>query len=122
MRWLLGVLLAIDGLLTELWVAGHVSTIAAYSPAPLLLMAASAIVGAAQFAGARMVIARRPAGPVLAQYALAGSALLMVLELGLGLAPSNLFPSLKWPVVCVYLVYATLAIWGLRRIAARADW
>jgi hypothetical protein len=107
--------LLIEGALTVVWLTGLLSTLAVYRWSTLAVIAIRALIGALQLTSGWWLLAGRLAAPALATSALAASALLIVVELGLRLAPSNLDPAFRWPVVALYGVYATTMIWLLTR-------
>ena len=79
-------------------------------PVALALILARGLAGALQFAGGWLLATRRPQGVVLAQWGLAGGALLTILGVGFGLAPTSIYHWLRWQVTGAYCVYATGAI------------
>jgi hypothetical protein len=72
------------------------------------LIALRAAVSVAEFAAAWVLRIGRPFAVSLSRGVLAASAVLLVFEIGLRLAPSNLDPSFRWHVVAVYAVYAVV--------------
>jgi len=113
-------LLILEGLLTGTRAAGRVSVLAVYPAVTMAFIAARFGVAVLQFAGGSMLLWKSPGGPVVAQWSLAASGLLLVFELGLGFSPTNLFPSYRWPAVAFYGAYALAGAAYLRwRFAAR---
>lgn len=111
---LLGALLLIDGLSSGLRIARLVSVLVIYPPIVGVLVAARALVASVLVAGGALLLQRRPAAWTIAQAALVASAALVVLETGLALVPTSLFPVYRWPAVALYGVYAVSAAWWLR--------
>lgn len=71
---------------------------------------ATALTGAAAYS----LIQQRPPARALARLAVLVSALLLTLELGVGLAPNSLTPGTQGPIVGAYWVYAVVVIFVLR--------
>jgi hypothetical protein len=68
-----------------------------------------------QFAGGWFVASTRPQGSPLAVAALVGGAVLTVFDVGLGLAPSPVYPWLRWQATVVYAIYASIGVIVMRR-------
>ena len=66
--------------------------------------------GALQFIGGWLLANRRPQGYGLSQWAFACAALLTPFDVGMGLAPTSIYPWLRWQVTIAYEVYALAAI------------
>jgi hypothetical protein len=111
---LIAVLLGTESLLTAFWVARLVPALSIYPWSVTVVVACRALVAAVQFSASLMLRRRHAAGRLFARTALLASALLLAIELGARVAPSNLFPSYRWPVIVGYAVYALLATWLLR--------
>jgi hypothetical protein len=111
---LVAYLLIAEGLLGALWLANLVPVIAAHGPVTIALIVARGLVAAAQLMSGWLLIRRRPPGAPIARGALLASAALVILEIGLRLAPSNLDPTFRWPVVAAYGAYAMALRWSLR--------
>lgn len=109
MTAILGAVLVGESLLTALWIAGHLTTLVVYDWIALVFIAARAIVAVFQFTAGAMLFRRRAMGPDFARGALAASAVLLIPELGFGLAPSSVFPDFRWPLVGAYWAYAAAA-------------
>jgi len=103
---LIALLLIVEGLSTGLWVARVVTAEGAFGPTATVLMVLRGLVGAVQLTGGVFLLAGRRASMRLSQFALIASALLTTLEIGLRLTPNNLVPSLRWPLVAAYWIYA----------------
>jgi hypothetical protein len=114
-RQALAFLLILEAIVTEIWIAGLLPSLAAYDAVVLVLVVARAIIAAALFMGGWLLLNQRPAAAPIAGPALLVSAGLMTVEIGFRMAPSNLDPTFRWPVVGLYWVYALVASWYLRR-------
>lgn len=116
MRILLGAALGLEGMWTALWLARLVPVLGIYEGITLVVIGARGLVGALQMASGWMLVRGLPPATVFARGVLVGSAVLLTLELGARLGPSSLFPSLRWPVIGIYWVYALTAAWHLGRV------
>ena len=103
---LIALLLMLEGLSTGLWIAKFVPRLSGQDAVVVVLMAIRGLVGAMQLTGGVFLIGRRPAAATLSQWALIASATLTTFEIGERMAPNNLVPSLRWPLVCAYWAYA----------------
>ena len=83
--------------------------IGGYDPVAKLLIVARGLVGALQFAGGWTLMARRPAGSVLARAALVAAAIVTTLDVGFDLAPMDVYPWWRWQVTAAYWLYAAVA-------------
>lgn len=116
---LIALLLIVEGLSTGLWIARVVPMLSVLGALVIGLMLARGLIGAMQLAGGVFLLGRRPAAVTLSQWALIGSATLTTFEIGERLVPTNLVPSLRWPLVGAYWVYALGASVYLRSWEAR---
>lgn len=107
--------LFVEGTLTVAWLTSLLSTIGIYDATTQLVIGARGVVGTLQLTSAWLLMAGRLPARVFATWAFALSAILIVLELGARLSPSNLDPAFRWPVVAIYGVYALTMIWLLTR-------
>ena len=82
-----------------------------YDPVAIALIAVRGTLGALQFAGGWLLANKRPAGPVIARWALIAGAVLTVFDVGLRLAPSSIYYWYRWQVTAAYGLYAVTAIW-----------
>lgn len=119
MRQALAFLLSLEAIVTVIWIAGLLPSMAAYDASVLGLIAGRAIVAAALFMGGWLLLHQRPAAAPIARSALLVSAGLMTVEIGFRMAPTNLDPTFGWPVVMLYWLYALGVWWYLRRESAR---
>lgn len=121
MRRLLAVLLVVEAGLTASWLAGFLAVIGTYGWDVAVLVALRVAIAILQVTAGLMLTGGRLPAAVFARAAWIGSAVLLTVELGLGLAPSNVFPSYRWPLVVAYWIYAAAAVtllgWAERRQA-----
>jgi xanthine/uracil permease len=111
--------LLLEGLATGVRAATRIPVLIFYPPLTLGIVLVRVGVALAQFTSGWMLINERPAGPVFGQLTYAASALLVTVEIGLGLAPTSLFPAYRWPAVALYWLYAAAAIAALRWLGRR---
>jgi hypothetical protein len=114
---LIALLLVVEGLSTGLWIARLVPRLSGFDAFVVVLMVMRGLVGAMQLTGGVFLLGRRAAAVTLSRWALIASAILTTLEIGERLAPSGLVPSLRWPLVGAYWIYALGAVAYLGR-----DW
>lgn len=112
-------LLMLEGVTSGLWIARLLPSLGVRGRTVVVLLGLRAIVSSAQIVGAAMLRVRRPSGPPLARAALVGSAMLIPLEVGLRLVPTNLDPTWRWWLVAAYWIYAGVALWALGRLFTR---
>lgn len=86
-----------------------------YDPVAIVLIFARGALGALQFAAGWLLANKRPAGPVIARWALVAGAVLTVFDVGLRLAPSSIYSWYRWQVTAAYAAYAAAAVWCLSR-------
>lgn len=109
MRRVLAALLVIEALWTVTRLASLVSTIEAYDWTAILLIAARGLTGAMLMSGGWLLFERRQSAAPIAGAALLLSAVLFILDAGLGLAPSGIYPFWRWQFVGAYWLYAIAA-------------
>jgi hypothetical protein len=114
MRRLFALLLILEGLSSALRFASRLPVLMFYPPLTIAFMAARFIVAVQQFSAGWMVMSGRPPGPTFARWALTESAVLVTFALGLGFAPTNLFPAYRWWAVGLYWAYALTGIFIFR--------
>ena len=119
-RYVLGPLLMIEALVTSVWIARHLSGLMARDGVTIAVVAARALVGALALVSGMWLIERRPIAVATARLTLVASAVLTTLELGWRLAPSNLDPAWRWPVVAASWIYALAWLIVLRRSTSAA--
>jgi hypothetical protein len=112
---LVALLLIAEGAASGYWIATLLPRLRGLETAVDVLVALRALIAAAEVAAGIALRARRPAGVLLTRSALASSAVLMIFETGWAMAPSDLTPSLRWPIVGGYIAYALLASWLVGR-------
>jgi hypothetical protein len=117
-RTLFAVLLLFEGLGSGLRAVTRLPVLFIYPWDTVLFMVLRLVIALQQFAAGWLVRTRRPLGPALARWAYPQSAVLVTLELGFGLAPTNIFPAYRWWVVGLYWLYAAAGMAVFRR---RAD-
>jgi hypothetical protein len=111
---LLAVLLLAEAVRTAFWIAELLPSLGWRGHWILLLVLARAGVGALQIASTVLLFDASARGVRLAQIALISSAVLLTLEIGLRLAPSDVDPSFRWWIVGAYWVYAGAMGTGLQ--------
>ncbi len=117
---LIGFLLVAEGVSTVVWLTQLLPTLSWRTGSSVALVVVRAIAGAMQVTSGWWLSTHRPAAVALARAALMLSAVLTTLELGARLAPSNLDPTFRWPLVAAYWMYALAAAWFLSRQPGRA--
>lgn len=119
---LIAFLLVVEGVATGVWLARILPSIQGYDRPALILVAARVVIGGMQLMSGFFLTSRGPATATLARFALLASAMLTTFEIGARLAPSNLDPTFRWPLVIAYWIYALGAsiYIGLRTSAAAA--
>ena len=116
MNRLIGILLLAEGFLLGFDAVQSVRLpFEAGDPLGLGVVVARGLVSIVEFAAGLMLVERRPPGPALGSVALVLSAALWALELGAGLAPGNVFITLRWPIVWTYWAFAAICVAILRR-------
>ena len=111
-------LLIAESLLTAARMASMLPVLAVYDGVALLLIVLRALLVPLQFAGGWSVASRRPQGPPLARAALVLGAALTVFDVGLGLAPSPVYPWWRWQAALAYAIYASIGVIVMRRADA----
>lgn len=108
-------LLIAESLITASRLTSFLSTLAAYEGTALVLIVLRAALVPLQFAGGWFLAKRQPQGVPLAKAALAGGAALTVFDVGLGLAPSPVYPWWRWEATVLYAAYAAVGVLILGR-------
>ena len=116
---LLAFALIAEALFGALHVADLISRLGGYDPVAVTLILTRGLLGALQFIGGWLLANRRPQGFTLAQWAFAGAALITPFDVGMGLAPTIVYPWLRWQVAIGYDAYAIAALLYLRWPAHR---
>ena len=95
-------------------VAQFIPRLGGYDPVAAALILSGGFLGALQFTAGWMLATRRPQGHVLGQAALLAGAILTVFDVGMGLAPTEVYAWIRWQVTIVYVAYALAATMFLR--------
>ena len=111
---LLAFALIAEAMFGGLRTAELISRLGAYDAIAVTLIVLRGLLGALQFVGGWLLANRRPQGFGLSQWAFAGAALITPFDVGLGLAPTSIYPWLRWQVTFAYDVYAIAALLFLR--------
>jgi hypothetical protein len=113
----IGVLLMVDGLMAGLWFTGLLGTLGVRLPASVALIVVRLLAGMVSVVAGWLITQHRPPGVALA----VGAAWLTTGVLMLGTwtswLPSNLAPTLRWPMVGIYAAAAGLiSVWARRKM------
>jgi hypothetical protein len=119
LRLLAAGLLFIDAVSAAVGVAGIVGSLSIQGPAALLMIAVRGLSGALEATGSWLLLQQNPAAPAIARSGVLVAAVYATLGIAFRLAPTNLDPSLRLPVVLAYWTYALMILGLLRRIAVR---
>jgi len=111
---LLAFALIAESLFGGLRVAELISQLGGYDGVAVTLIVLRGLLGALQFMGGWLLASRRPQGLSIAGWAFAGAALITPFDVGMGLAPTSVYPWLRWQVTIAYDVYAVAALIYLR--------
>lgn len=107
--------LGAEALYSALWVAGLFPALAVRDGLTVLLVSLRGGLSVIELMAAWSLLRRRPGAPLLAAGAVLASAVLLTLETGLRLVPTNLDPTYRWWVVGGYWIYAAAAArWFVR--------
>jgi hypothetical protein len=118
---ILPTLLLLEAALSGLWIWSLVPGLTGRGVLTLAIVAARAIVSVAQIASSWCLRVHRPFAASLARPTLLAAGVLMTLEVGFRLAPTNVDPSFTWPIVGGYWAYVALAILALTSRRPRSD-
>ena len=116
MRAVIATGLVVEIVLAISWLAGLLPMLPAYGWMTLAMIGLRVGATALQMAAVSSLTQHTTAAPRLAAAAFLVSALLLTLELGARLTPTNVFPSHRWPIVSAYWVYASLGTLGARTL------
>jgi hypothetical protein len=119
MRAVVASCLVVEVVVTGSWLASALPMLPVYGWATLLMIAARVIATASQSAAIYGLVEHNTTGPDLSATAFLTSAVVLTLELGTRLAPSNVFPSHRWPIVGMYWLYALAGTLLSRRLQTR---
>jgi hypothetical protein len=89
------------------------SQLGIYDALAVALILARGGVNVLQFTGGWLLANHRPAGGVFARSALIAGAVLTIFDVGLQLAPTDIYHWYRWHVTVGYGLYAVAAIWCL---------
>ena len=117
---LIAFLLIAEALTGALRVAGLLPRLGGYDAVAVALILARGGLGVLQFTGGWLIATHRPQGRVIAGWALIGGAVLTPVDVGLGLAPTSIYPWYRWRFTIAYVAYALLA-WRLIRPRGSPD-
>jgi hypothetical protein len=113
-RWLLGLLLVGEGLASALRFVTRLSVITIYPGITVGFWLARLVVAVQQFTAGSMVLSGRSVGRALAPWTYVQSAALLTLELGVGLASTNIFPAHRSWALAAYWTYALVGVAAFR--------
>ena len=105
-------LLILEAANAGLWVSRLLPSLAVRDRTTVLLVGLRVCVSGLQIVAGVLLRTARLSGPTMARWSIVGSAVLMPLEIGWRLVPTNLDPTYRWWVVVGYWVYAGVA-WKL---------
>ena len=106
---LIAFLLIAEAMFGALRVAGLLPQLSTYDFVAITLIVLRGLLGAWQFVSGWLLANRRPQGLAMAPWALVASATLTVFEVGLNLAPTDIYYWLRWQVTGGYALYAISA-------------
>ena len=112
---ILGLLLTAEGVWTLVWLTQLLSSLGWRDKSSVAVILARGIVGAMQLMTGWGLASRRPPALPLARWVLLVSAVLLTVETGWQLTPTDIDPTFRWPLVLAYWVYAGVAMLFLRR-------
>jgi len=114
-RRAIGVWLMVDGVLTGLWFSQLADSLGGRDTVSVIALVARLAVAALSVTAGWLVTQRRPAGTALGAPALVLIAVFGLFGAWTGALPSNLDPSLRWPVAWLQSALAVPAALFLRR-------
>lgn len=114
-------LLIAESMFGALRLSGLISQLGIYDALAIALILARGALGVLQFSGGWLLANHRPAGAVFARWALVAGAILTVFDVGLQLAPTDIYYWYRWHVTVAYGLYAMAAIWCISAVAAQGD-
>ena len=112
---ILGLLLTAEGVWTLVWLTQLLSSLGWRDKASVAVILTRGVVGAMQLTTGWGLASRRPSALALARWVLVASAVLLTIEIGSRLTPTDIDPTYRWPLVAVYWAYALVAILFVRR-------
>jgi hypothetical protein len=114
MQYVVALLLVLEGLGSGTLLISQISTYGVYDGPTLAVLAVRGALGILQFAAGWLIVRRLPIAAGFASIVLVASAALRTAELGFGAAPTNIFPTYRWPIAAAYWAYAITCILVLR--------
>jgi hypothetical protein len=111
----LALLLIAEGVWTLVWFTQLLSSLSWRDKTSVAAILARGLAGAMQLTTGWGLASRRPSSPALAKWVLLVSAVLLTIETGWRLTPTDLDPTWRWPLIAVYWLYALVAAWFLQR-------
>ena len=111
----LAFLLIAEGVWTLVWFTQLLSSLGWRDKSSVVFILARGLVGAVQLSTGWGLASRRPSSAALARWVLLVSAVLLTIEIGWRLTPTDLDPTWRWPLVLAYWVYALGAVYALIR-------
>lgn len=112
---ILALLLIAEGIWTLVWLTQLLSSLGWRDRSSVALILARGVVGAVELTIGWSLSSRRSAALSLARWVLPCSAVLLTIELGASMTPTDLDPSYRWPVVIAYWLYASAVVWFVRK-------
>lgn len=97
-----------------------ISRLGGYDPVAVTLIVLRGLLGPLQFIGGWLLASRRPQGFVLSRWAFVCAALITPFDVGMGLAPTSVYPWLRWQVTIGYCIYAIAAALYLSHVKREA--
>jgi hypothetical protein len=119
MRAVVASCLVVEVVVTGSWLASALPMLPVYGWLTLMMIAARVTATAIQSAAIYGLVEHNATGPGLCAIAFPTSAVVLTLELGARLTPSNVFPSHRWPIVGMYWLYAVAGTLLSRRLQIR---
>jgi hypothetical protein len=107
---LIAFLLIAESLFGALYVSSLIAYVGSYDGVAIALILGRGLLGALQFIAGWLLANRRPAGSVLARFALVAGAVHVILSLGFNLAPTDIYYWYRWHVTAAYCAYALIAV------------
>ena len=106
----LATLFFLESLGAVLYLSRLISALPGHDALVVVLILLRGVIGALQFMAGWMLAARRPPGVVLAQWAVVGSAVWVLLAVGFNLAPTDIYPWWRWQAASAYGLYAVVML------------
>jgi hypothetical protein len=107
---LLAFLLLAEALVRGVRLTELLPALPGYDPTSITLVLAGGVVAALEFTSGWMLLAGRLPASTLACWSWAASAAINTLSIGFSLAPTLVYPWLRWQATVAYWVYAIAAI------------